>query len=202
MAVMTTRHPGVPARRLTVDDLENTPDDGRRYELADGRLDASPAPSSKHFRAANRLSFHLNLLCNGEFEIGEGPGINLNAERTSHRIPDLAVFDCDIPEEKYFDILPLLAVEIVSPESVFRDNHTKRQEYAAFGIPSYWIINPLADKIGLLELRLFDGQYQVVTQVYGEEIFETDLPFPIKLVPHWLLASGPWMKNIGDPAEN
>lgn len=167
----------------------------------------SPAPTNKHCRAANRLSFHLNLLCNGEFEIGEGPGVNLNSERTSHRIPDLAVFDCDIPEEKYFDIPPLLAVEIVSPESVFRDNHIKRQEikrqeYAAFGIPSYWIINPLADKIGLLELRLFDGQYQVVTQVHGEEVFETELPFPVKLVPHWLLASGPWMRNLSGPAED
>ncbi|GAB3713414.1 hypothetical protein GCM10028793_49010 [Nocardiopsis oceani] len=92
-------------------------------------------------------------------------------------------------------------MELVSPEGVFRDNHIKRQEYAAFGIPSYWI-NPLADKIGLLELRLFDGRHQVVTRVYGEEIFETDLLFPINLVAHWLLASGPWMKNIGDPAGN
>lgn len=199
MSVMTTRHPDGPERRLTVDDLENTPDDGRRYELADGRLDVSPAPTNKHFRAASRLNTFLNTLCQGELEIGEGPGVNLNSERTSHRIPDLAVFDCDMPEGKYFDVPPLLAVEIVSPESVFRDNHIKRQEYAAFGIPSYWIINPLADKIGLLELRLFDGQYQVVTQVYGEEVFETDLPFPVKLVPHWLVASGPWFKNLGGP---
>ena len=117
MPVTTTRSPDAPERRLTVDDLENTPDDGRRYELADGRLDASPAPTNKHCRAANRLSFHLNLLCNGEFETGEGPGVNLNPDRTSHRIPDLAVFGCDIPEEEYFHIPPLLAVEIVSPEA-------------------------------------------------------------------------------------
>ncbi|MGW8437019.1 hypothetical protein ACWGKS_17855 [Nocardiopsis sp. NPDC055879] len=32
-------------------------------------------------------------------------------------------------------------MEIFSPESVLRDNHTKRYEYAVFGIPSYWIIN-------------------------------------------------------------
>ncbi|MGW5876381.1 Uma2 family endonuclease [Nocardiopsis terrae] len=198
---MTTRHPDVPERRLTADDLENTPDDGQRYELVDGRLDVSPAPTNTHFRVASRLNTYLNNLCQGEFEIGEGPGVNLNPERTTHRIPDLAVFDCDMPEDKYFDVPPLLAVEIVSPESVFRDNHIKRQEYAAFGIASYWIINPLADKIGLLELRLLDGQYQVVTQAYGEEVFETDLPFPVKLVPHWLLASGPWFKNLGGPAE-
>ena len=197
MSVMTTRHPEVPERGLTVDDLADTPDDGRRYELVDGRLDVSPAPMSKHFRAANRLSTHLNNLCRGEFEIGENPGLNLNSERTHHRIPDLAVFDYDPPEQGYFDVPPLLAVEIVSPESVLRDNHTKRHEYAAFGIHSYWIINALADKVGLVELRLENGVYQEVAQVYGEEVFETDVPFPVRLVPHWLTANGPWMAHIG-----
>lgn len=89
-----------------------------------------------------------------ESEIGEGPGVDLNAERTHHRVPDLAVFDRELPPQGYFDVPPLLAVEIVSPESVLRDNHTKRREYAAFGVPSYWVINPLADKVGLVELRL------------------------------------------------
>ncbi|MEE2047919.1 Uma2 family endonuclease [Nocardiopsis tropica] len=197
---MTTRHPDVPERGLTVDDLAHTPDDGRRYELVDGRLDVSPAPISKHFRAANRLSTHLNNLCRGEFEIGENPGLDLNAERTHHRIPDLAVFDHEPPEQGYFNVPPLLAVEIVSPESVLRDNHTNRHEYAAFGIRSYWIVNALADKVGLVELRLEDGVYQEAAQVHGEDVFETDLPFPVRLVPHWLTANGPWMEHIGGEA--
>jgi Uma2 family endonuclease len=190
-----------PERRLTVDDLEQTPDDGRRYELVDGRLDVSPAPEPPHTRVSCRLGFHLGTVAPDALEIGEGPGIDLNAERTHHRIPDLAVFDCELPSQGYFDVPPLLAVEIVSPESVLRDNHTKRHEYAALGLPSYWVINPLADKVGLVELRLENGQYQEITQVHGEDVFETDSPFPLRLVPHWLVAEGAWRKYIGGEPE-
>lgn len=66
MSVLTTGEPGTPERPLTVDDLGHTPDDGRRYELVDGRLDVSPAPGSIRMRVANRLSTHLNILCGGE----------------------------------------------------------------------------------------------------------------------------------------
>ncbi|MFE3458569.1 Uma2 family endonuclease [Nocardiopsis aegyptia] len=198
---MTTRHPEAPERRLTVADLERTPDDGRRYELVDGRLDVSPAPKPLHTRVDTRLTWHLVNNASAEFDVHTGPGINLNAVRTRHRIPDVAVFDTEPPEEGYYSVPPALAVEIVSPESVFRDNHTKRREYAAFGIPSYWIINPLPEKVGLIELRLDKGQYQEVTQVYGEDVFETDLPFPVKIVPHWLMATGSWQRHLGGEAD-
>ncbi|WP_026119477.1 Uma2 family endonuclease [Nocardiopsis ganjiahuensis] len=197
---MSIRHPEAPERRLTVDDLQDTPDDGRRYELADGRLDVSPAPKPLHTRVAYRLGFHLGRHASDELEIGEGPGIILSGDSGKHRIPDLAVFAQEPPEEGYYTAPPLLAVEIVSPESVFRDNHTKRHEYAAFGIPSYWIINPNPDKPGIMEFRLVDGVYQEVGQTQGEELFETEVPFPVKFVPHWLVASGPWRENLGGPA--
>ncbi|GAA1448267.1 Uma2 family endonuclease [Nocardiopsis tropica] len=200
MSVMTTRHPDVPERGLTVDDLAHTPDDGRRYELVDGRLDVSPAPKPLHSVVDSRLTIHLGNTAPDEFVVLSGPGVNLNGDRTLHRIPDLAVFDHEPPEEGYFDIPPVLAVEIVSPESVLRDNHTKRHEYAAFGIRSYWIVNALADKVGLVELRLEDGVYQEAAQVHGEDVFETDLPFPVRLVPHWLTAGGPWRGRIGGEA--
>ncbi|GAA1091508.1 Uma2 family endonuclease [Nocardiopsis metallicus] len=199
MPVMATRYPDVPERRLTVDDLENTPDDGRRYELADGRLHVSPVPKPLHTRVAYRLGFHLGNHASDDLEIGEGPGVVLGGDPGKHRIPDLAVFDQEPPEEGYYTVPPLLAVEIVSPESVLRDNHTKRYEYAAFGIPSYWIINPHPDKPGIIEFRLVDGAYEEVGQTQDEELFETELPFPVKFVPHWLVASGPWRTNLGGP---
>lgn len=199
MSVMSIR-PEAPERRLTVDDLENTPDDGRRYELVDGRLDVSPAPKPLHTRVSYRLGFHLGIHAPEDPEIGEGPGIILNGDPGRHRIPDLAVFDQEPPEEGYYTVPPLLAVEIISPESVLRDNHTKRYEYAAFGIPTYWIINPHPEKPGIVEFRLEDGGYQEIGQSQGEELFETDSPFPVKLVPRWLVASGPWREHIGGPS--
>ena len=57
------------------------------------------------------------------------------------------------------------------------------------------------DKVGLVELRLENGQYQEITQVHGEDVFETDSPFPLRLVPHWLVAEGAWRKHIGGEPE-
>ncbi|MDA8368782.1 MAG: Uma2 family endonuclease [Nocardiopsaceae bacterium] len=182
---------------LTVDDLADTPDDGRRYELVDGRLDVSPAPVSLHTLIETRLTIHLGNAAPDELMVLTGPGINFNAERTHHRIPDLVVIRADDFERPYLTRPPLLAIEVVSPESVIRDHHTKKREYAEFGIDSYWIISPSSDKPGIIELRLKDSAYQEVAQVLGEDAFETDLPFPIKLVPHWLTADGPWRKHIG-----
>ena len=58
MSVMTAPAPGLwtdQGRALTVEDMENMPDDEFRYELDDGVLIVSPAPSNLHQRAVFRL---------------------------------------------------------------------------------------------------------------------------------------------------
>ncbi|GAA1438356.1 Uma2 family endonuclease [Nocardiopsis tropica] len=186
---------------LTVDDLQHTPDDGRRYELVDGRLDVAPAPVFLHSRVESRLAIHLGVLAPDECEVVTSPGINFNSDRSHHRIPDLVVIRAEDEESPYLTRPPLLAVEVVSPESVFRDHHTKRREYAEFGIPSYWVITPDRDKSSIIELRLENGEYAEVSAAFGEEVFETDAPFPVRVVPQWLTAPGDWRACIGGPEE-
>jgi Uma2 family endonuclease len=48
----------------------------------------------------------------------------------------------------------LLVVEIVSPLSQFADREDERKLYAAAGIPAYWVIDPLAERITLTEFVL------------------------------------------------
>ncbi|MGP4016393.1 Uma2 family endonuclease [Saccharopolyspora sp. 5N708] len=184
---------------MTVDDLERLPDDGRRYELVDGRLDVSPSPASIHSLAESRLHIQLGVAAPDECMVLQGAGINFNTARTHHRIPDLLVIKADDFDAPYLVKPPLLAVEVVSPSSVFRDYHTKTHEYAKFGIQAYWIINPTMDEVALAELRLDeDGEYREVQQVLGEDTFETNFPFPVKIVPRWLVRpGGAWRKFIG-----
>ena len=47
------------ARRYTVDEVLGFPEDGNRYELADGELLVTPAPTQRHQRVLGRL--HLAL---------------------------------------------------------------------------------------------------------------------------------------------
>ena len=50
-------------RALTVEDMENMPDDEFRYELDDGVLIVSPAPSTLHQFAVTRLAVILSAAC-------------------------------------------------------------------------------------------------------------------------------------------
>jgi len=55
---------------------------------------------------------------------------------------------------------PLLVVEVVSPGKMNedRDYRYKRSEYAARGIPEYWIVDPEREKVTVL--TLVDGWYE------------------------------------------
>jgi len=197
MALMSIGDSRSRDRPLTVDDLARMPEDERyRYELVDGRIEMSPAPAHRHSRAQGRLVTHLSNLAPDDIEVEPEAGITLNEARTHQRQPDLVAFSAKDAEDPYLTRPPLLVVEVLSPDSVFRDTDTKRREYAEFGIPSYWIINPSYETPGILELRLDGGEYQSIAEVKGEEVFETDLPFPVRFVPHWLVADGPWRACI------
>ena len=37
---------------------------------------------------------------------------------------------------------PSLAIEIISPSSATKDRVTKRNLYARFGVPEYWLVDP------------------------------------------------------------
>ncbi len=56
--------------------------------------------------------------------------------------------------EEYWTGADLVA-EVVSPDDPRRDLVTKRFEYAAAGIPEYWIVNPSDGTITVLQL---DGE--------------------------------------------
>ncbi|WP_246025175.1 Uma2 family endonuclease [Saccharopolyspora antimicrobica] len=183
---------------MTVDDLKQLPDDGRRYELVDGRLDVSPSPVFRHSDTESRLHLHLGNNAPKGYKVLQGAGYNFNGNRRHHRIPDLSVIHSDAAEFPYLTRPPLLAIEVVSPESVLRDHHTKHREYAEFGIQAYWIVTPAPDEPGIIEFRLSDGAFRNVQQVIGEDTFTTDFPFPIRIVPHWLLCDDDdWRDRIG-----
>ncbi|MFQ4134838.1 Uma2 family endonuclease [Nodosilinea sp. PGN35] len=86
------------------------------------------------------------------------------------RIPDLLVLGEDLAallEDTGRSTItedmpaPLLVVEVVFPDkaSEDRDYRYKRSEYAARGIPEYWIVDPA--KATVTVLTLVDGLYEV-----------------------------------------
>jgi Uma2 family endonuclease len=185
MSVMTT--PDVwtdQDRALTVEDMENMPDDEFRYELDDGVLIASPAPSYLHQRAAFRLAQVLDAACPPEFEVLPGLGVNLN--RYQHRVPDVAVVLAE-DTETFFRGPPALAVEVASPRTRRYDRSRKKDVYERFGVVSYWIVEPDPDKPELIVFELRDGTYEQVAHVTGDEAFGATLPFAVTVIPSQLV---------------
>ncbi len=150
-------------------------DDGteNRYELVDGELIALPPESGRNIRIALWLVVQLaNLLgtervaYNCELQVPVlGPGYAEN------RYPDLVVLREEhiaLTEKRMTITLkmppPELVVEVVSPGKVNRERDyvVKQEQYAARGIPKYWILDP--DDQVVIVLRLQSGLYVEVGQ--------------------------------------
>ena len=175
-------------RALTVEDMENMPDDEFRYELDDGVLIVSPAPSSLHQRVVLRLAQVLDAVCPPEFEVFIGVGVNIN--RFQHRVPDLAVVRADSMDTVFQERPPVLAVEVASPRTRRYDRNRKKDVYQSFGIPSYWIVEPDRDHPELTVFELRSGAYEQAAHVTGDEEYHAAAPFPVTITPSRLITVG------------
>ena len=88
---------------------------------------------------------------------------------------------------------PDLALEIVSPDSVDRDYGKKRDQYERFGVPEYWIIDEVEERVTLLRLQP-NGRYREVRPKKGVLYSEVLPGFYLK--PEWC-----WQDPLPDELE-
>jgi Uma2 family endonuclease len=167
---------------LTVDDLTSLPED-LRYELIDGRLVLTPSAIPLHNLIGLEAAFAIRELCPVEFI----PSYE-QSMRIGHRtqlVPDVVVLRAEASTRSPLSASDvLLVVEIVSESSKITDRNDKRQRYEQLGIPGYWIIDPLAERVTLTELRLGPDGYDERRQT--NELVTLDEPWKITLdLPEW-----------------
>jgi Uma2 family endonuclease len=173
-------------RPFTVDDLEFMPDDGNVYELIDGVLIVSPPPTRRHQRALLRLGELLDDTCPDDLAVLWPPYVVRPADDTELR-PDLQVsWEVDIEGEVVLDA-PELVVEIADPNSAINDLNNKKAAYARMGVPHYWVLDPA--RPSLLVYAFNGGDYVQKARIQAEEPFETDVPFPVRVVLTELLGA-------------
>ena len=151
-------------------------------EYADGYVEVLPMPTRKH-QAISRYMF-LALLGGVQARGGTvfyAP-LRVRVAPGRFREPDvLLLLDVHDPRnQNAFWLGADLVVEIVSPDDVERDTVVKRQDYAAAGIPEYWIINPLDATLTVLQLV---GQAYVVHGVFQRGDLATSRLLPDFTVP-------------------
>jgi Uma2 family endonuclease len=178
-----------PGEPFTVDNLERMPDDGRRYELIDGMLIVSPAANMPHQRVATVLALLLESACPEDMVVF-GAAVNVRFSPRTALEPDVVVARvADAAGARpCLTSAPLLAAEVLSPDSVLRDLSLKKAVYERHGIPSYWIVDPDLDRPALRAYELDGGGYTEVADVTGGDAFHAQNPFGVEVVPDRLVA--------------
>jgi Uma2 family endonuclease len=189
-------------RRMSLEEYLSY-DDGTdaRYELVDGVLVAMGNESKINTKIAVFLILALGRMGFDAGRIGIKQKIQVESDYVSARDPDLIVHTeasaaaGDDDAEfclKLDESNPLIVVEVVSPGepgtlNYDRDYEHKRDEYAARGIPEYWIIDP-ARKV-VLVLTLVNGEYQEATFIGNQAIQSPTFP-DLKLTAIDVLTAG------------
>ncbi|MDX2165576.1 MAG: Uma2 family endonuclease [Deltaproteobacteria bacterium] len=164
---------------LTYRDLRHTPDDGQRWEVIDGEVYVSPAPSLRHqdvvLSLAVLLSAHVRRHRLGKVWVSP---IEVALERPTGVQPDLVFISkarMAIAQELRVVGAPDLLVEVASPSTASRDRGIKLDAYARCGVAHYWMIDPRRG--GLKAMRLEGGRYVVEAELGARGVFRPSL-FP------------------------
>ncbi len=146
-------------RAMTLEEfLDVDVEEGYRYELARAVLEVNQVPNDSHrdvvcnvYRGVARYDErHPGVI----HSFGGGSEFQfLIPGLASGRNPDLGVVLRGAPRDWRGRRLPALAAEVVSRGSITRDYQTKREEYLAYGLLEYWIVDPLERKVTVLIRR-------------------------------------------------
>ena len=125
---------------------EQLPDDGNRYEVIDGVLYMTTAPSNFHQWIIERLWRFVGLPAEeqGLAYFFSAP-IGLLMPGCDPVQPDFLLVRQDraaIIHDGRIRGVPDLIAEVLSPTNPEQDTEVKRHSYARAGVPEYWIVRP------------------------------------------------------------
>ena len=157
---------------LDYDDYAAIPPDGKRWELLEGDVHVTPAPSPRHQWSSKKLQRQLE-----DYFEARGLGRVFNAPIdvifTRHDVtqPDLVVVtNAGQISARGIEGAPTLLVEVLSPSTVTYDRATKSRRYAALGVSHLWFLDPNGRR---LECFRLEGQgWRLVLEGDGDHTLE------------------------------
>lgn len=138
---------------------------GQLVELVDGSIEVPAMPTKTHQQIVHALlAMLLAFLRPRQAGDAVAAPYRMRLREWTFREPDICVYVAAHLErfgERYGEPADLV-VEVVSDDAAsrVRDYEDKRRDYAAAGIPEYWIVDPAAGRVIVLSLT-GDGYAQV-----------------------------------------
>jgi Uma2 family endonuclease len=139
-----------PAKLITADEFFCMPDDGKLYELVEGRLEEVPGASPRSSAVAANIVTFLNIHVR-RHKLGKVGGADWGARLFSDpdtvRVPDAVFVRTErLPNGKvpirFQDGAPDLVVEVLSPSDRYRRTSRKVREYLDAGARIVLVIDP------------------------------------------------------------
>lgn len=132
---------------LTYEDYAAIPSDRNRYEILNGVLSVTPAPTTFHQDAAFNLAAILRQHVRRN-RLGKVMVAPTDVLLSAHNVvqPDILFVSAErlaIVEPANIKGAPDLVIEVLSPTTAVNDLNVKRQVYAEHGVLHYWIVDPI-----------------------------------------------------------
>ncbi|WP_281280443.1 Uma2 family endonuclease [Paenibacillus koleovorans] len=140
-----------------------------RYEIVDGiRYHMQPSPVVSHQVLNTTLYTALHSSCQLDGIVMIAP-MDVHLGKGNVVQPDLILIRNDnasVTVRKWIYGVPDLLVEILAPSGGAHDKIRKKELYARFCVPEYWIVDPVHDTIDLFKLDE-SGQHYRLERTYG-----------------------------------
>ena len=169
----------VSAPPLTKEDYRLLPDSGPRYQLIEGELYMSPAPSRYHQVISRNIEFIVlkYLESDPRGEIYHAP---FDVYLSEHDVfqPDIvfvAKENFKVLTDAGVEGTPDFVVEILSPSTAYLDKKSKLRVYARTGLKELWIVDPEPRLVQVYRLKENPSQPMAT---YGENDRFTSPHFP------------------------
>src|SRR5215831_13090913 len=164
---------------LTVADLDLMPEDGNRYELIEGDILMSRAPSLLHQIVVHNFDTYIGVYLH-QNAIGTAvPGPGVIFDEYNGVIPDLVFISnerrAQVAGGEKVTGAPDIVIEVLSqgPDNERRDREVKRRLYAKFGVREYWIADLENRRVEIYRLK--DDILDAICTLGENDEISTDL---------------------------
>jgi Uma2 family endonuclease len=134
-------------KRATIEDLQHTPKDGRKYELVDGEIVVSPG-GFRHSEVGTKIILIIgSFLSNHPIAKVFGADLGIVLGNGDLRSPDVTVLGAEkVPVGDaaigFLETIPDLVVEVLSPNDSLKHVGEKIGEFLECGVPLVWLVDP------------------------------------------------------------
>jgi Uma2 family endonuclease len=142
-----------------------------RYEMIEGiRYDFLASPNMVHQRISVNLILGFSERCRLEGEIVCAP-LDVHFDERNIAEPDIIYIANEnrgIIRDGFIFGVPDLLVEILSESTGRRDKTIKKTMYQKFGVPEFWIVDPVHRTVD--QFLLANGKYELVATLTDEDV--------------------------------